>query len=169
MAREDQPREHAKSLKEANERSHEESPKTWVWGNNQCVWSMSIHGATPTTILEGVECESQTYRSHSCEGAGSHMNDYFHRLSVLCDLHQQPSRRTWVYPMWMKREAFTQFQKFKSLLNTFAFRSGSIAHKWKDNEYFVLFWAFLAISQNILILASHVPDEKTENSAKYEK
>ena len=66
--------------------------------------------------------------------------------------------------------------------NTFAFRSGRIAHKWKDKEYSVSFGAFLAISQNTLILVSHVPENlmkklkispfgkigKGQNSAKYE-
>ena len=67
-------------------------------------------------------------------------------------------------------------------MNTFAFRSGRITHKWKDKEYSVSFGAFLAISQNTLILVSHVPKNlmkklkispfgkigKGQNSAKYE-
>ena len=66
--------------------------------------------------------------------------------------------------------------------NTFAFRSGRIAHKWKDKEYSVSFGAFSATSQNTLILVSHGPKNlmkelkispfgkigKGQNLAKYE-
>ena len=67
--------------------------------------------------------------------------------------------------------------------NTFAFTNGRIAPKWKGKEYYVSFGVFLAISQNTLILVSHVPENlmkklkispfgkigKCQNLAKYEK